>query len=156
MGGKRMERIKCIEKVEAVLRDKYGKVKKRLQGEDLITNVGWDLLCELVAKTPAPASADYIAVGTGTTAAKVADIILESEISSGGGERKKGTFEHTTGTKAWKLSAKFTFTQAFNVNETGIFNASSGGTLLCRDVFDTTFEAVATDILEILVIFQLS
>ena len=86
-------------------------------------------------------SFDYIAIGTGTTVAAVTQTELVTEITTGGGERRGGsdvtgsrtTTTVTNDTSQWETT--FTFTSSFAVTECGLFNASSNGTMLCRQIF---------------------
>lgn len=80
----------------------------------------------------------YIAIGTGTTAVTVADTALIAEITTGGGARASATCARvttdTTNDTA-QMQKTFTFTLPFAVTETGVFNASTAGTMLNRAVF---------------------
>jgi len=98
---------------------------------------------------------DYIAIGSGTTPPNVSDTALESEITTGGGARAQVTYAHVAGTKVWSISNVFTFTASLSINEVGVFNASSGGTMLSRQLFPTTFNASSGDTLTVEVIYTL-
>lgn len=81
---------------------------------------------------------DYIAIGTGSTAANAADTTLQTEITTNGGQRALGTLTRvtvTTTNDTAQFVVTFTFTGSFAVTEAGVLSASSGGTLLCRQVF---------------------
>jgi|GEM_PF-738108 len=66
---------------------------------------------------------------------------LESEITTGGGARRTaadvvGTRVTTTVTNdTAQLVTTFTFTAAFNVDESGVFNAAAAGNMLCATAF---------------------
>lgn len=81
-----------------------------------------------------------IGIGIGTTATTVSDTILESEITTGGGERRSGvnvtkTRITTTQTNdTADLDTTFAFTASFAVSETAFFNAASGGTMGARKI----------------------
>lgn len=81
---------------------------------------------------------DYIAIGTGTTAAAAGDTALETEISTNGGARALATLSRVT-TSTTNDTAQFVvtfnFTGSFAVTEAGILDAASTGNLLCRQVF---------------------
>lgn len=150
-----MEKVRIKDTVKAVLRDKDGKIKQESNLDDLITTLGWSLLCDVIADTPQPAAAKYIAIGTGNAAPTLSDVTLESEITSDGGARKEGDYQHIPGTKVWRVTASFAFTASFSVNETGILNAAGGGTMLARQVFASTFSAVNGDKLQVEWVFTL-
>jgi hypothetical protein len=80
-----------------------------------------------------------IAIGTGTNAASATDTALQTEITSGGGQRGAATASQETTTvtnDTTKLVKTFTFSEAFAVTEEGILDAATlGGTLLARQTF---------------------
>lgn len=118
-----------------------GKVIDVRAGKNVVTNVGKAEIAGLICADQAASytAFDYIAIGTGTTAASDTDTALEAEITSGGGERQNATgtivTTDTTDDTA-QFEATFNFTSSFAVTEAGLFNASTGGTMLCRKVFD--------------------
>ena len=105
--------------------------------KNVITNTGKAEVAGLInGDTTGPFT--YIAIGTGTTAADATDTALESEISSGGGERTSATCSRTTTDTTddtAQLVATFNFTSSFAVTETGVFDAASDGIMLCRQTF---------------------
>lgn len=80
----------------------------------------------------------YIALGTGTTAANVADTTLEAELSTSGLARANGTVDRETDTVT-NDTASITYTWTASgsaaVTESGVLNAASDGILLNRQVF---------------------
>lgn len=117
-------------------------IRKRLVGEwdykNLVTNAGKASVAGLMLTDVAGTAYDYIAIGTGTTAAAATDTTLETEIASGGGSRAAGTGTRVTTTvtnDTAQLQVTFSFTSSFAVTESGMFNASSSGTMLTRRVF---------------------
>jgi hypothetical protein len=81
---------------------------------------------------------DYIAVGTGTTAAAVTDTALETETATSGLSRAASTNSRVT-TDVTNDTAQFTKTFSVSgtvaVTESGVLDASSTGTLLARQTF---------------------
>jgi len=84
---------------------------------------------------------EYHALGTGTTAAAATDTTLETETSATGLARSivdSNTSTTTTVTNDTRTTVT-TFTNSsggtVNVTEAGLFDASSGGTMLDRQVF---------------------
>jgi hypothetical protein len=97
----------------------------------------------------------YIAVGTGTTAATAADTGLEAEITDSGfydGAARYlavGSRTMTTVTNDTTVVAKtFTATASKSVTEYALFNATTGGVMLCRTT-DTAVPMESTDQLSV-------
>lgn len=105
---------------------------------NLITNAGFALAAGLLNGSGTPAAATYIAVGTGTTAAAVTDTALQTETATSGLSRAAGTVSLVTTTvtnDTAQIAKTFSVTGTVAVTESGVLNASSTGTLLCRQVF---------------------
>jgi len=110
---------------------------------NVITNAGLAEVAGLINSDQAGSltAFDYIAIGTGTTAASASDTQLEAEIVGSGGERRGGadvtgtrvTTTVTNDTSQWVTT--FSFTGSFAVTESGVFNQASGGTMLSRQTF---------------------
>lgn len=103
-----------------------------------IVNAGLALAAGLLNGSGAPTTPTYIALGTGTTAVAATDTALVTETSTSGLARAAATVSlvtttATNDTAQWLKSFSVTGTVA--VTESGIFNASSVGTMLCRQTF---------------------
>ncbi len=88
--------------------------------------------------TGAYAAANYIAVSADTTTPADTDTSLPGEIVSGSLVRTQASYAHTTGTDTYTLSNVFTSDQTITLAKVGIFNASSGGTLVFEDLMTET------------------
>jgi hypothetical protein len=100
--------------------------------EDIITNVGKAQVAGLingVVTTPFK----YIAIGTGTTAESATDTALVSEIARGLATCSRTTTNVTNDTA--QLVYTFTFTASYAITESGVFDASTEGNMLCRKTF---------------------
>ena len=98
---------------------------------NLITNAGFDFLCNAIAAPTRPSAMSHTALGTGTTAPSASQTALAKELT-----RKAATYTHTSGTKELTLTTTFGAGEATGaITEAGIVNASSGGTLLDRVTF---------------------
>lgn len=160
-------RMRLTENVEYVLRDSEGRIKQlfqlnwlgkmltrmgaalpkfflfgswtdKLVISNLVTNAGFAGAASRLNGAGGEAAFDYIALGTGTTAANVADTTLETEITTDGGQRAQGTASRVTTDVTNDTSQvvnTFAFTASFAVTESGLLNAASSGTLLARQVF---------------------
>lgn len=118
--------------------------------ENIFTNAGkaqMALLCGDSTATPFT----YIAVGTSSTAVAATDTTLTAEIVDSGFARASGTVTRITTTvtnDTYQISKAFTATGAKTIEEVGVFNASSSGTMLSHAL--TTTKTMATsDILTV-------
>lgn len=122
-----------------------------LQISNLITNAGKAGVASRINGAGSEAAFTYIAIGTGTTAAAAGDTTLETEITTGGGERGLATASRTTtdvSNDTATLVKTFSFTSTFAVTEAGALNAASTGVLLNRQVF-TAVNVVNGDSLQV-------
>jgi len=144
-------RFRLRHNMRFVLRDSKGNLKKEFEFSNLITNAGVAGVASRINGAGGEAAFDYIALGTGTTTENATDTALEAEITSGGGERASATVSRTTTDVTNDTATNvntFTFTSSFAITESGVFNASSGGTMLSRKVF-SAMNVVSGDALEI-------
>ncbi len=129
-----------------------GHMAPQKQIGNLITTVGFALAAGRLMGSGTPAAATGIAVGTGATAANIADTTLQTELSTDGLSRGAGSLSLvTTGGANDTAQATITYTVSGShaVTESGILNnVSSGGTLLCRQVF-SAINVVSGDTLAI-------
>jgi len=136
--------------LKLVLYDQQGNVKDQRTIHNLITNAGFDGICEAVSGNYSGAY-KYIALGNGTSAAASNNAALENEIARG-----SGTYSHTAGTKTFTITYSFgPGNGTWAISEAGVFNAASGGTLLCRQTFPVVNKGSA-DTLQITWTFTLS
>lgn len=122
--------LKLKGELTIVVKDKDGKVKETRKEKNLVVNAGLTYICSRMTSTSASAMT-HMAVGSGTTAASGSqtDLVsilgvrepLDSSTSSSNTVTYTSSFEAGEGTGA--------------VTEAGIFNASTGGTMLCRTTF---------------------
>ncbi len=106
--------------------------------KNLITTAGKAGSASRTNGAGAEAAFTYLELGIGTTAANVADTTLESAITDSGLARAAGTCTRVT-TTVTNDTAQITYTWTASgnkdVTEAGVFNASSAGTMLARQVF---------------------
>lgn len=101
---------------------------------NLITSAGKAQLA-LLAGDASATPFTYLAVGTSTTAVAIGQTALVAEISTNGLSRAAATVSRTTTTvtnDTLVLYKAFTVTGSSTVEEVGVFNASSVGTMLGR------------------------
>lgn len=141
-------------KIEGIINFKHfrkGKLIDERIVKNLITNAGLAAVAGLVLTDVSVNDFDYIAIGTGTTAANAADTALETEITTNGGQRAAGTGTRVTTTQTndtAQLVVTFNFTGSFAVTEAGMLNAGASGDLLCRQVF-AAINVVSSDSLQV-------
>lgn len=129
----------------------FGNLVDKMVIENLITSAG---MVAVAARINADAVTEftYIAVGTGTTAANVADTTLETETATSGLSRAAATpsaVDSGTGyNDTAQLVKTFTVTGSVAVTESGVLNAGAAGTLLAHQVFSAV-NVVDGDSLEI-------
>lgn len=109
-----------------------GQIKDRREIKNLVVTAGKQFIASSMLKTTtnSPTAMTHMAIGAGTVAAAAGDtalgsqlgrVALDSAAAAGAVVTYTASFPAGTGTGA--------------VTEAGIFNASSGGTMLCRTVF---------------------
>ena len=111
-----------------------GYMSSSVEVGNLVTNAG----LAGIGADAVEAAFDYIAVGTGTTAAAAGDTTLETELATSGLSRAQGTDSRETTTQTndtLVVTKTFTVTGTAAVTECGLLNAGASGTLLGRNVF---------------------
>ncbi|MEM3845137.1 MAG: hypothetical protein QXU98_05490 [Candidatus Parvarchaeota archaeon] len=115
-----------------LLHFRNGEVIERREIHNVICNVGIAKIAGLVAGT-ATGGFDYMATGTGTAAAAATNTALETEVLRVSTTNSLVTTSVTNDTS--QFVATFNYTATYAITEAGIFDASSGGNLLSRQVF---------------------
>lgn len=106
-----------------------GALKQHQTVENIVTNAGRAAIIDRLQGN-SPAVCDYIAIGTGATAAAAADTTLGTETA-----RAQGTLSQPD---AYTDRCVYTFGAGVgtgSITEAGRLNAGSGGTLMGRQVF---------------------
>ena len=116
----------------------FGNWADHLNISNLTTTTGKAGIASRINGDGAEAAFTYIAVGTGVTAADVADTTLQTETAVSGLSRAAATASRvttdTTNDTA-QLAKTFSVTGTVAVTESGVLNAASVGVLLARQVF---------------------
>lgn len=112
-----------------------GRIKDRREIKNLVVTTGKEFIAARMVGSPTAMS--HMAIGASTTAAAAGDTALGSELG------------RVTLTSATSTGAVVTYTASFPagtgtgaVTEAGTFNASIGGTLLCRTVFSVVNKGI--------------
>ena len=123
--------VRCHVRLELRIR-RGGRLVDCLRKErDLVVDSGLDLCIESLGKSGAdrPAAISHIAIGEDGSAPTASDTALGNEVM-----REEATYTKT-GTGQGRWEAAFSITGSYTLREAGLFNASSGGTMFCRDTF---------------------
>lgn len=130
------DQLKLKGRVGIVLKDKDGNVKETRDIDNLVVDTGLDYIASRMKDATATAMT-HMALGSGTTAAAAGDTDLGSILGS------RELLDSTTVTdNTIQYVASFEAGDGTGaVTECGLFNASTGGTMLCRTVFSVVNKA---------------
>jgi hypothetical protein len=124
------------------IKDVSGKIRDSWTVDNLVVNGGLAFITGLLTGTGTVPT--YIALGTSTTAVAGNQTTLVAEIVDTGLERAVATDTQVTTTvtnDTFQLAKTFTATGSKTIEEVGVFNAASSGTMLSRAL--TTSKAIA-------------
>lgn len=127
------------------IRDVNGNIRDSWTVDNVVTNAGKAELANLTGNVSTPTEFTYIAVGTDNTAASATQTALVAEITDSGLERASGTVSRQTTTTTddtYQITKTWTASGSKTVEEVGVFNAASAGTMLSRAL--TTSKAVTS------------
>ncbi len=134
-----MDTLKVIGKYHLKITGLDGKVRDEWEVNNLITSAGKAQLA-LLAGDATATPFTYLAVGTALAAVTVAQTTLQAETTTNGLERAVATVSRTTTSvtnDTLTLTKTFTATGTIIVEEVGVFNAISGGTMFSRALTGT-------------------
>lgn len=134
--------LKLTGAVSLVLRDKDGNVKQTKEAKNLIVDTGLNFICDRMKDDETAMT--HMALGSGTTAAAAGDTALGSQL----GSRVSLTSSTVTDNQIVYVCSFPAGSGTGAVTESGIFNAASAGTMLCRVVFSEVNKS-ADDTLQI-------
>jgi len=123
--------------IHMVLRDRFGFIKEERLTPNLVVTDGKEEVARLIGGQSGDAFT-HVAIGIGVGAAAAGDTTLGSEITSAGGERAAASISITTvsaSNDTAQFVTSYSFTDTFAVTESGVFNSSASGDLLCRQTF---------------------
>ena len=128
--------LKLKGRVGIVLKDKNGNVKETRDIDNLVVDTGLDYIASRMKDATATAMT-HMALGSGSTAAAAGDTDLGSIL----GSRELLDSTTVTDNTVVYVSSFEAGDATGAVTEAGIFNASTGGTMLCRTVFSVVNKA---------------
>ena len=120
--------------------DSSGNLMEVVETPNALTNTGFAEVAGLINSDQSGSHTawDYIAVGTGTTAATATDTALETEETENGLTRATGTGTRVTTTVSNDTSQivhSFSVGGSVAVTESGVLNGSGADVMLCRQTF---------------------
>lgn len=127
-----MQKIKVEGFVTLQIFDKNGKLKSESKGHNIITNAGLAQLA-LLAGDASAVPFTYLALGTSSTAVAATDTQLGAEITDTGLARAAATISRITTTvtnDTLRATKTWTATGVKTIEEAGLFNDASAGTML--------------------------
>jgi hypothetical protein len=129
--------IKVTGELKITVTNPEGNITQETIVPNLVVSSGKDYIAERM-KDATTTAMSHMAIGTGTTAAAAGDTALETEAG-------RVTLTSTTVTSnAVAYVATFgAGTGTGAITEAGLFNASSGGDMLCRTVFSVINKGAA-------------
>ena len=129
----------------------FGHWSTHMNISNLVTTAGKAGVASRINGSGAEAAFTYIELGIGTTAAAIGDTALESAIVDSGLQRANSTASRSTTdttNDTAQLVNSFTASGTKAVTESGVFNASSAGVMLARQVF-AAINVISGDVLQI-------
>ena len=137
--------LKLKGRVGIVVKDKDGKVKETRDVNNLVVNDGLNFIASRMVGTSQNVMS-HMALGTGTTAAAASQTALVSQ--TGSRETIDGTPSVSGGTVNYDCAFEANDVTGA-ITEAGIFNAATGGDMLCRVVFSpvnlTSTDSISVD-----------
>lgn len=133
------ENLKLSGQLNIVLKDKAGNVKDQRELKNLVVNSGLAYIASRMTGT-AKSVMSHMALGSGTASPAAGDTDLGSIL----GAREaldSTTISGTNDEKVVYVSSFEAGDATGAVTEAGIFNASTGGDMLCRTTFDVVNKA---------------
>lgn len=129
--------IKMTGDLKIVLTDENGQIKHEQEIKNLVVTTGKNFIASRMKDTTDTAMS-HMAIGSGTTAAAVGDTALGTQLG-----RVSLTSTTVTTNNVAYVATFPAGTGTGAVTEAGLFNASSGGTMLCRTVFSVINKGAA-------------
>jgi hypothetical protein len=137
------DKAPATDNVRIVLRGPDGQIKQERQLHNLIVTTGRDAIVEQLVGSPAIDTPSHMAVGTSGTAPAAGNTALGGEL-----DRQALTSKTRSGNVLTMVGDFGAGDGTGAIQEAGIFNAASSGTLYARAVFSTINKG-ADDSLEI-------
>ena len=135
-----VEPIKFSGELDIVKYDEHGNITEKLHVKNLVVDSGKTLIANLIAATPATTAITHMAVGTSNTAAASSQTALVAEVG-----RSAMTSSTVSGNVISFIAIYPAGTATGTLQEAGLFNAATAGTMMCRSVFSSAITKGAND-----------
>jgi hypothetical protein len=126
-----LENLKANGQLRIVVTAADGSIVEDKTVKNLVVDTGLNFIVKRMKDTTADVMS-HMSLGTGTTAAAAADTTLQTELA---GSRVSLTSTSVTANQITYIASFAAGVGTGAVTEAGIFNNTSGGTMLCRTVF---------------------
>lgn len=130
--------IQVHDNVRIELFDEFGNSKQVEEVHNLVVTTGLAHIADALSSSPGQSAMSHMAIGTGGTAAALADTALQTEL-----DRNALTSRTDAGAVITYVGTWAAGDGTGAITESGILNNSSGGTLLARSVFSVVNKAAA-------------
>ncbi len=117
--------------VRLQLFDENGALKQEQETSNLVVTAGKNHIADQLSSSPGGAAMGWMAIGTGSTAAAAGDTALGTETDRNALTSRTDATNVVTYVGTWAAGDSTNSA----LREAGIFNASSGGTMLARVVY---------------------
>ena len=135
-----VEKMNALGRVQIQLFDADGNLKEEQQVKNLVVTTGLNHIADRLGASSPATRMSHMEVGTGTTSPAAGNTALETAISSS----RVALTSQTVSTNTVEYVGDFPAgTGTGAVTEAGVFNASSGGTMLCRTTFSVVNKGAA-------------
>ncbi len=134
-----MDTLKMVGTYKITIATKEGLVRDESVVKNIVTNAGKAQLA-LLAGDASATPFTYLALGTSSTAVGASQTALQAELTDTGLARAAGTVSRVTTTvtnDTFRLTYTWTASGTKAIEEVGVFNASSSGTMLSRALTST-------------------
>lgn len=122
-------------RLNVVIKKADGSIKQQFETENLVVDTGLAYIADRMADA-AEGAMSHMAIGSGSTGELAADTTLGTEL-----DRVSLSSTTQTNNQVVYVASFGAGVGTGAVTEAGLFNAASGGTMLCRTVFDVVNKA---------------
>lgn len=124
------DKVAVTGSLDIILFDSVGDVKIKLQKHNLVVDSGLEFICSRMVSS-SDAAMSHMGVGSNSSTPTSADSSLQAQV----GTRASLDITNASGATVVYRGVFGSSQSVGTLREAGIFNAASGGTMLCRAVF---------------------
>jgi len=101
------------------------------KSHNLVVDAGLNWIRQQLSGSISTSTMTWVASGTGTTPPAAGDTALQAEV----GSRVNGTVTNQAESGNWQVVATLSYSASYAITESGVFSASTAGTMLARQTF---------------------